>query len=85
MDAPLERKYTLPEIASAWGTTYGAVRQLVLSGRLRGRKIGGIWRVSPAALAEYEAGADIMPSKPAVLAEKPTRRMIVKRIRDLVT
>ena len=83
MDSLLEHKYTLPEIAAAWGTTYGAVRALVISGKLRGRKIGGIWRVSPAALAEYEAGADVSPSKPVVLAEKPTRRAIVTRIRDL--
>ena len=65
---PLERLYTLDEVAKYFSVTKYTVRQWLRDGTLRGIKIGAgkYWRVSESALKEFATGryGDVKNSTP---------------------
>lgn len=46
--------YTIDEVAQRWRVSANTVYALLRSGRLKGFKAGGQWRITPEALTEYE-------------------------------
>ena len=61
---------TTAEAAAALGVDESRVRRLCATGRIRARKHGASWAISPAALAAYQARGPLPPGpKP-----KPKKR-----------
>lgn len=49
------RPITLAEVAQRYGFSQGYLRQLILKGRLKARKSGGVWLTTPADVETYIA------------------------------
>lgn len=47
--------YTIHEVAKLWGVGYRTVLKMIHQGKLQAFKAGKEWRVSKAALLEYES------------------------------
>lgn len=48
--------YTIPELAERWKCSKDILYDLLTSKRLKGFKVGGVWRISAAAVERYERG-----------------------------
>lgn len=48
--------FTPESLADRWGCSSETVRQLLRSGRLRGFRVGRMFRIPAAAVEEYECG-----------------------------
>jgi excisionase family DNA binding protein len=60
---------SVADVATAWSVSEQVVRKLLATGRVRGVRIGGQWRVSPAEVARVAAMGTIeVPSDAEVVA-----------------
>lgn len=64
------------DVAREWQCSAETVRRLCRTGELRALQIGDLWRISPAAVAEYEArhttrGAAPIPASQPAAATSP--------------
>ena len=63
--------YTIKELAEIWRCSTDVIYDLLRSGKLRGFKVGGGWRISEDARREYE-------QTPVTSGRKPRRRPVLK-------
>lgn len=62
----------IPEVAAALRTSIATVRRLIRTKQLRAGKVGGIWKVTAAALREYREAIGLDPKRePAKLIVLP--------------
>lgn len=66
---------TIKEVAEHLGTSAAFVQSQLRQGKLRGYKMGKLWRITPEDLAEYEEKARYQVPKP-----KFVHKRIVTRI-----
>ena len=51
----MEKQYLRPEeVAECWDVSRGLVCKLLREGKLTGAKVGGVWRVRPCDIYDYE-------------------------------
>jgi excisionase family DNA binding protein len=48
-----EPALSIPEVAQALRIHHTHVRRLIKTGEIRARKVGNVWRITPAALREF--------------------------------
>ena len=48
--------YTIHEVASRWKCSRDVVYDLLKTGKLKGFKVGGLWRIREDAINQYEGG-----------------------------
>ena len=72
----MDQRMSVKEVAAVWSVDQRTVLQLLRTGRLRGFKIGRVWRISSAAVRDYEDA-----NRQKEVAPPPiSKRRIVTRI-----
>jgi excisionase family DNA binding protein len=71
---PRPRVFTPDQIAERWGVSANTVRALIKSGKLRGFRLGRLFRVPAEAVEEFEKGSAVEGGGPSELPEPPQRQ-----------
>ena len=58
-NAPTKHYYTVPEAAALTHSHVRTIQARLRDGTLKGKKLGGVWRIYPDSLVNMKVGADL--------------------------